>query len=506
MTDEQRDPVPIIEVRGVSRRFGSTQALDGASLALYPGEVHALIGENGAGKSTLIKVMTGVEQPDAGELLVDGQARTITSALDAQALGIVAIYQEPMVFPDLSVAENVFISHRDRGRVVNRGQMTRDSRSVFRRLGVELDVEQPARGLAVAEQQTVEIAKALSLNARVLIMDEPTSSLSANETRRLFRIVESLRQSGVAVLFISHRMEEVFEIADRITILRDGRWIRTARRGELARDVAIRDMVGRDVGDFFKRSRTEPGAVVLEVSDLGRSGAFSGISFAVRAGEVLGFAGLVGARRTDVGLALFGVTPADSGTIEIDGRPVRITSPREAMRHGLAYVTEDRHGFGLVLPLSIAANLSLPSLSRYTGPVGLLKREEEAATANDYRDRLRIRAASIESPAGSLSGGNQQKVMLGKWLNTHPRVLILDEPTRGIDVGAKADVHRIIDDLAKAGIAVIMISSDLPEVLNMSDRVLVMREGRQTAVLGHEEATAEAVLTAAMGEAGATAA
>jgi len=506
MTDEQRDPEPIIEVRGISRRFGSTQALDGASLALYPGEVHALIGENGAGKSTLIKVMTGVEQPDTGELLVDGQPRSISSALEAQALGIVAIYQEPMVFPDLTVMENVFISHRDRGRIVNRRQMRQDSEAVFRRLGVELDVEEPARGLTVAEQQTVEIAKALSLNARVLIMDEPTSSLSANETRRLFRIVESLRQSGVAVLFISHRMEEVFEIADRITILRDGRWIRTARRGELARDAAIRDMVGRDVGDFFKRTRVEPGPVVLEARDLGRTGVFSGINFAVRAGEVLGFAGLVGAHRTDVGLALFGVAPADAGTIEIDGKPVRIASPREAMRPGTAYVTEDRHGFGLVLPLSIAANLSLPSLSRYTGFAGLLNGRAEAATANDYRERLRIRAASIESPAGSLSGGNQQKVMLGKWLNTDPRVLILDEPTRGIDVGAKADVHRIVDDLAKAGIAVIMISSDLPEVLNMSDRVLVMREGRQTAVLGYEEATAEAVLTAAMGEAGATAA
>jgi rhamnose transport system ATP-binding protein len=242
------------------------------------------------------------------------------------------------------------------------------------------------------------------------------------------------------------------------------------------------------------------------VRDLGRSGVFNGINVSVRAGEVLGFAGLVGARRTDVGLALFGVAPADSGTIEIDGRPVRISSPNEAMRHGIAYVTEDRHGFGLVLPLSIAANLSLPSLSRYTGPAGLLKRGDEAATARDYRDRLSIRTASIESPASSLSGGNQQKVMLGKWLNTSPRVLILDEPTRGIDVGAKADVHRIIDELAKAGMAVIMISSDLPEVLNMSDRVLVMREGRQTAVLGHEEATAEAVLTAAMGEAGVTAA
>jgi rhamnose transport system ATP-binding protein len=490
---------PLIEIRHVSRRFGSTQALDGASLVLYPGEVHAVIGENGAGKSTLIKIMTGVEQPDAGEILVAGVPTTIGSALEAQALGVVGIFQEPLVFPDLSVAENVFIGHRDRGRIVNRRAMRRTARAVLARLGVELDVDQPARGLTLAEQQTVEIAKAISLDARVLIMDEPTASLSANETRRLFRIVESLRREGVAVLFISHRMDEVFEIADRITILRDGRWIRTVVRAEASREAAIRDMVGRDIGDYFRRSPTTPGDVLLEARNLGRANAFSDVSFQLHAGEVLGFAGLVGARRTDVGLALFGIAPADSGEILLDGRPIRIDSPRTAERLGIAYTTEDRHRLGLALPLSISANISLPSLRRYLTRLGFIRRRAEEATATEYRDRLRIRTASIRAPASSLSGGNQQKVVLSKWLNTRPRILILDEPTRGIDVGAKADVHQIIDDLARNGMAIILISSDLPEVLHMSDRLLVMREGRQMALIDRDQATAERVLAAAMG-------
>jgi rhamnose transport system ATP-binding protein len=498
-------PAPVLEVRDLYRRFGSTQALAGASLTLYPGEVHALIGENGAGKSTLIKILTGVEQPDAGEVRLDGETISVPSAIDAQALGIVAIYQEPMVFPDLSVAENIFIGHRDLGRVVDRRRMRRDAEAVIGRLGVQLDVDEPARGLTVAEQQTVEIAKAISLKARVLIMDEPTSSLSANETERLFRIVASLRASGVAILFISHRMDEVFQIADRITILRDGRWIRTAKRGELPRDLAIRDMVGREIGDFFQRSPSTPGEVLLEVRDLARTGAFTGISFSLRAGEVLGLAGLVGARRTDVGLALFGIAPADGGVIELHGRPVAITHPRDAIRNGIAYASEDRHHLGLVLPMTIASNVTLPVLSRYLGRLGFLRRKAEVDTAAEYRDRLRIRAASIHAPVASLSGGNQQKVMLSKWLNTRPRVLILDEPTRGIDVGAKADVHRTIDELAKAGLGIVLISSDLPEVLHMSDRILVMREGRQTALL-ERGATAEAVLAAAMGEPQGTAA
>ena len=491
---------PILEIRGVSKRFGSTQALDDVSLALHAGEIHALLGENGAGKSTLIKIMTGVVQPDGGELIVDGRTVRMGSALEAQALGIAAVYQEPMIFPDLSVAENIFISHRDRGRIVDRAAMRRDAKAVLDRLGVRLDVGEPARGLTVAAQQTVEIAKALSLRVRVLVMDEPTASLSAHEVRRLFGIVKALRGEGVAILFISHRMEDVFQIADRITVLRDGRWISTRPRGEVTPASAIRDMVGRTMGDFFRRTPTRPGDTVLDVRGLAREGAFAGVSFTVRAGEVLGLAGLVGARRTDVGLALFGIAPADAGEVLLDGRPVTVRSPQDALRVGIAYTTEDRRQLGLVFPLSIAANITLPTLRRYLTRLGLVRRAAEDAVALGFKERLSIRAASVDAAAGTLSGGNQQKVVLSKWLNTRPRVFILDEPTRGLDVGAKAEVHQIIDELAHDGIAIILISSELPEVLAMSDRILVMREGRQMAVFESAEATQERVLAAAMGQ------
>ncbi len=493
-------PPPILEIFGVSKRFGSTQALDDVSLTLHMGEIHALLGENGAGKSTLIKIMTGVEQPDAGRMAVDGADVLLGSALHAQDLGIAAIYQEPNIFPDLSVAENIFISHRDRGRVLDRRRMRRDAESILGRLGVRLDTDEPARGLTLAEQQTVEIAKALSLQVRVLIMDEPTASLSAHEVRRLFGIVDSLRREGVAILFISHRMEEVFEISDRVTVLRDGRWVSTRPRAELTPAIAIREMVGRTLSDFFQRTPARPGEVVLEVRGLGLEGVFGDVSFHLRAGEVLGFAGLVGARRTDVGLALFGIAPADTGTILLDGQPVSIHHPQDALRLRIAYSTEDRRALGLVFPLSIAANISLPTLARYQDRLGLIQRRAEEAAAERYRERLRIRAPSVRVAVATLSGGNQQKVVLSKWLDTHPRVLILDEPTRGIDVGSKAEVHQIIDELAQEGIAIILISSDLPEVLATSDRILVMREGRQMAILDRADATAERVLAAAMGQ------
>jgi rhamnose transport system ATP-binding protein len=332
-------------------------------------------------------------------------------------------------------------------------------------------------------------------------MDEPTASLSAHEVQRLFRIVRALRKEGVALLFISHRMEEVFEIADRISILRDGRLIRTAPRADVTPGNAIRDMVGRRMDDFFHRTPSQPGEVVLEVRDLAREGAFAGISFALRSGEVLGFAGLVGARRTDVGLALFGIAPATGGEILVDGGAMRIRNPQDAQRARIAYMTEDRHGLGLILPLSIAANITLPSLPRYLGPLGLIDGHQEEAAAAEFKDRLRIRARTVEAPVETLSGGNQQKVVLSKWLNTRPRVLILDEPTRGIDVGAKADVHQIIDSLARDGMAIVLISSDLPEVLAMSDRILVMREGRQMGIFDRAGATQEGILAAAMGQA-----
>lgn len=491
---------PILEMCAISKRFDMTQALDGVSLQLYPGEIHALLGENGAGKSTLIKIMTGIYTPDSGAMLLDGRPITVRSPIEAQAQGIAAIHQEPMIFPDLNVAENIFISHRNRGHILRWGQMVREAEAILQKLDIHLDVRSSARGLTLAAQQAVEIAKAISLKVRVLIMDEPTASLSAHEVDQLFNLATTLRAQGVSILFISHRMEEVFRIADRVTVLRDGKLISSNPRAEVTIESAIRDMVGRDMGDYFAKSQTTKGAEVLAVRNLSKKNVFQNVNFAVQAGEVLGFAGLVGTRRTDVGLALFGIEPADGGAILLDGQPVTIRSPQQAMGYGLAYVTEDRRQLGLTMPMSIATNISLPMLHEYVNGLGLIKEQTELATAERYRERFAIRAPSVKTEVGKLSGGNQQKVMLSKWLNTRPRVLILDEPTRGIDVGAKAEVHHLINELAAQGLAVILISSDLPEVLAMSDRILVMREGRQMGIFTREEANQERILTAMMGQ------
>jgi rhamnose transport system ATP-binding protein len=502
MEPGSREPkAPVLEMRGISKRFDATQALDDVALTLYPGEIHALLGENGAGKSTLIKIMTGIHQPDTGEILLDGKPIQLRSSADAQRSGIAAIYQEPMVFPDLNVAENIFISHRDRGALVRWGQLYSEAEAILEKLDVQLDVRMQARGLTLAAQQTVEIAKAISLKVRVLIMDEPTASLSAHEVGQLFALVKTLRAQGVAILFISHRMEEVFTIADRVTVFRDGRLVSSAPATQVTPEGAIRDMVGRTIEDFFARRESQRGELLLAVRGLERENAFSGVSFEVYRGEVLGFAGLIGARRTDVGLALFGIEPADGGEIVLEGRPQRIRSSEQALRLGIAYVTEDRRQLGLTMPMSIATNISLPMLREFLSALGLVRRGEEQRTAEQYRKRLAIRAPSVELEVGKLSGGNQQKVMLSKWLHTRPKLLILDEPTRGIDVGAKAEVHQIIGELAAQGIGIILISSDLPEVLAMSDRILVMREGRQMGIFGREEANQETIMTAAMGQA-----
>ena len=499
----ETDPAttPILEMRNIAKRFDATQALEDVSLSLFPGEVHALLGENGAGKSTLIKIITGVHQPDRGEILLAGKPVSIGSAAEAQRLGVAAIYQEPLLFPDLNVAENIFVSHQDRGQVVRWRSMFREAEVILAELGVSLDVRSPARGLTLAAQQSVEIAKAISLNVRVLIMDEPTASLSAYEVAQLFKLVRDLRSHGVAILFVSHRMEEVFEIADKVTVFRDGRLISTRPRAETTTRQAIADMVGREMALLRPRTPTPKGELLLSVSGLGRDGVFEGITFDLHRGEVLAFAGLIGAGRTDVGLALFGIEPATTGTIVLNGRPIKIHSPREGMRLGIAYVSEDRRQLGLSMPMSISANISLPVLSRYLNRFGLVRTALERATAEAFRKRLSIRTNSVDLPVAKLSGGNQQKVMLSKWLNTKPSVLILDEPTRGVDIGAKAEVHAMIGELAAEGIGVILISSDLPEVLAMSDRVLVMREGHQLATFTREEANQESVMTAAMGQA-----
>ncbi len=491
---------PILQIRHISKRFDTTQALDDVSLDLYPGEIHALMGENGAGKSTLIKIMTGVYHADEGEMLLDGKPIQVNNSIDAQAYGIAAIYQEPMVYPDLNVAENIFISHRTQGAIVRWRKLYSDAQEILSKLDVKLDVRMPARGLTLAAQQTIEIAKAISLNVRVLIMDEPTASLSAHEVRQLFKLTDSLRDQGVSILFISHRMEEVFEIADRVTVFRDGRWISTRPRKEITRESAIRDMVGRKIEDFFAKGDIQHGELLMSVQKLQKENVFSDINFDLFHGEILGFAGLVGSRRTDVGLAIFGVEPADTGEIILDGKTIKIRSPEQALNLGIAYMTEDRLQIGLTMPMSITSNISLPMLHQYLSRFGLIQRRQEEATAEHYRERLTIRTPSIQQPVAMLSGGNQQKVMLSKWLNAQPRILILDEPTRGIDVGAKAEVHQIINELAAQGLGIILISSDMPEILAMSDRILVMREGRQMGIFPRDEATQEVILTAAMGQ------
>ncbi len=493
------DTRPVMEIVDVSKRFDATQALSSVSLQLIPGEIHSLVGENGAGKSTLIKIMTGIHPADSGEMFLGDDPFSPRSTAEAQRMGVAAIYQEPSVFPDLSVAENIFIGHQDRGLVVDWPAMYREASEILATLDIEIDPRLPAAGLTVAGQQAVEIAKAISLEVRVLIMDEPTAALSAHEVDRLFRQVRKLKESGVAVLFITHRLDELFSIADRISVFRDGRHISTRPTREVTEESLVREMVGRDPAEFFARGEHPRGDVLLKVDSLGLDGVFSDISFELRRGEVLGFAGLVGAGRTDVALSLFGVAPADQGTVELEGSRLDIRSPQQALASGIAYLSEDRRRLGLSLEQSLVANVTLATLGRYTGAFGLLDRDLERRDAEGLKRRLGIKAPGLSTPVSQLSGGNQQKTMLAKWLNAHPKVLILDEPTRGIDVGAKADVHKFIDELAASGIAIILISSDLPEVIEMSDRVAVMREGRLTGIYPRKDATQERVMAAAVG-------
>jgi rhamnose transport system ATP-binding protein len=482
-------------MRDISKSFGGTAALSGFSLVLEPGRIHALVGENGAGKSTLIKTMTGIHQPDAGTILIDGQPVTLRGTAEAQRAGIAAIYQEPMVFPDLSVAENIFISHQNRPQLISWSTLNDQATAMIARLGVALDPRRAASELTLAEQQTVEIARAISLNVRVLIMDEPSASLSDHEVQRLFGIARSLRDQGVAVLYISHRLEEIFALADTVTVMRDGKHISTRPVTEVTQGSMIAEMVGRDMaGRFAREPSKDTGETLITVSNLARTGVFRDISFTVNRGEIVCFSGLVGARRTDVGLALFGVAPADAGTITLAGKPVTITSPAQAQSLGIAYVSEDRRKLGLALTEGITPNLTLPMLPKYAGPFGWLDRLRELTDAQSFREKLNIKAANLSVPVGTLSGGNQQKVMLAKWLNTRPRLLIVDEPTRGIDVGAKAEVHQILRSLAAEGVAIIIISSDLPEVLSLADRIIVMREGRIVGQFRGDEATDEAVM------------
>jgi rhamnose transport system ATP-binding protein len=493
---------PLIELRDVTKRFGDVEVLHRVSLPLHAGEVHALVGENGAGKSTLVKILAGVHPLDEGGVLLDGAPITLHDPSQAQHLGIAVIHQQPSLFPDLDVAENTYMGRQPLGSLgrLDWRLMYREVNALLRRLDAHFDARTPVRSLSVADQQLVEIAKALSIQARVLVMDEPTAALSAREVEDLFNIVRQLRAEGVAILFISHRFEEIFEIADRVTVLRDGAAILTKRTSDVTQAETISAMVGREISTLYPKQETAIGDIALEVRGLTRAGEFRDISFQAHRGEILGFAGLVGAGRTEMARTIFGITPPDAGEILLDAQTVRIASPTEAMRLGIAYVPEDRYQHGLVREFSIASNVTLPIWRSISNWLGIVALRQERAIATEYFQRLQIRATSIEQLAQSLSGGNQQKVVIAKWLATNPRILILDEPTRGVDIGAKAEVHRLISQLASEGIAIIMISSELPEVLAMSDRVLVMHEGRLTGEFARAEATQERVMYAAMGQ------
>jgi rhamnose transport system ATP-binding protein len=491
---------PLVELRGLSKSYGGVRALSDVGFSIAEASVHALVGENGAGKSTLVKILTGVVHPDEGEILIGGEPVAIGDPPTAHRLGILAMYQEPTVFQDLSVAENVFAGRHPRTALhaVDWRELRARAKGILDELGADFGPDRPVRGLGVADRQLLEIAKALSSDARLLIMDEPTAALSPPEVERLFGIVRRLRERGVAIVFISHRLEEIGAIADTVTVLRDGQHIATRAAAELPRAEMIRLMVGRSLDQLFPKEPAEIGDVVLRAEGLGRRGVFAGVSFELRRGEIVGLAGFVGAGRTEVARAVFGIDRLDAGRLTIEGRPFVPRSPRAALRRGLAYLPEDRLSQGLVQPMTIGQNTAMAVLPQLT-PAGFLRPRAERALARRFMEQLRIKAVSPAQVVRSLSGGNQQKVVLSKWLAANPRILILDEPTHGVDVATKADVHRTISQLAGQGISILLISSELPEILGMSDRVLVMREGRLVAELDRREATQERVVEAAAG-------
>lgn len=493
-------PNPLLVLTAATKRFGAVHALDDGSITLYPGEAHALVGENGAGKSTLVKILAGVHRPDSGELLIGGTPVQFNGPAASRAAGVSIIYQEPTLFPDLTVAENIFMGRqpRGRGRVIDRGRMNREAAKVFAQLGVALDPDRAANGLSVADQQIVEIGKALSLHANILVMDEPTAALTSVEVQRLFEVMGTLRGQGAAVLFISHRLEEVFLSCQQVTIMRDGRYVRTAPVASLTVDDIIRSMVGRDLDNLFPKTDNPPGDLVLDVRNLTQARVFDDISLTVRRGEIVALAGLVGAGRSEVARAIFGIDKRSSGSVRVHGKELPSGNPLAAMAAGVALVPEDRRQQGLVMDLGIDQNVALASLRRLRR-FGLIRRSAERALAQTWAERLRLTFARLKNPVSTLSGGNQQKVVLGKWLARGPSLLIIDEPTRGIDVGTKAEVHRILDALVSEGLAVLMISSELPEVLGMADRVLVLHEGRLTAELTRAEADEDTVMRAATG-------
>ena len=494
-------PGPLLEVRNLEKTFPGVRALSGVSFDVRPGEAHALLGENGAGKSTLIKIVSGVYQPDAGEILIDGRVTRFATPEDAKRAGVATIYQELLLFPELTVAENIYLGHapRARGGRIDWRAMRAKADALLASLEIDdLAADQIVGALSVGHRQRVEILRALSHDARILIMDEPTAALTESDVTRLFDIVRRLKSRGVGIVYISHRLDELFEIADRVTVLRDGAYVGAREVADTNAAELVQMMVGRRIENLFPKTSAPIGAPVLEARGLVCHPMTRNVSLDVRAGEIVGLAGLVGSGRSELAQVLFGITPAEHGEIRLVGETVKVNSPESARSRGIAYVPEDRGVQGLVRPMSVLQNFSLAALAGLSR-LGFIDRAAERRLAEAGVQRFSVKTSSVDEIAGRLSGGNQQKIVLGKWLANNPKLLILDEPTRGIDVGAKAEIHRLMCELAADGVAILMISSELPEVLGMSDRVLVMREGRLVAEFDRAHATSEAVGAAMMG-------
>jgi inositol transport system ATP-binding protein len=486
----------LLQAERIRKEFPGVLALDDVSLDVRPGSVHAVMGENGAGKSTLMKIIAGDYQPDGGSIRVRGRACTLDSPREALNQGIAMIHQELNLMPPMTVAENIWIRREPLTKFgfVDHGALARRTRDLLERLRISVDAEDEVRRLTIAERQMVEIARAVSYESDVLIMDEPTSTLTEREVEHLFTIIGELQAQGKAIIYITHKLQEVFRIADTVTVLRDGRLVGTAAAHTLDRDRLIAMMVGRELNQLFPKEPAELKDVVLSVKNLSLDGVFDNVSFDVRSGEILGIAGLMGSGRTNVAETLFGLTPATSGEIRIDGATVDIDSPSTAMGYGMAFLTEDRKDTGLFLALDVLHNMAMAALNRRFVSGGFVRQADVAAECSEMAARLRVKTRSLDERIDHLSGGNQQKVLLGRWLMTAPRILLLDEPTRGIDVGAKAEIHRLISTLAASGSAVVMISSELPEILGMSDRIMVMQAGRVTGFLDRADATQISVM------------
>lgn len=490
----------VLELRHITKIFPGIKALDDVHFELKKGEVHALLGENGAGKSTLIKVITGVHQPEQGEIFVNGEKREIADPLIARELGIAAIYQHATAYQHLTVAENIFIGHefiKKHTKWISWKQINQSAKELLQRLGSDIDPQTPMESLSVAKQQLVEIAKALSYNAEILIMDEPTAALSEGESEELYQITENLKAKGTSIIFISHRFEDVERLADRITVFRDSKYIGTWEKGELTNEQLMKHMVGREINQLFPKKQVKIGKELLKVEGLSRIGFFKDISFTLHEGEILGLTGLVGAGRTEVAQCIYGVEKLDAGTVYMEGKPIKNKNTQQGLRNGIGYLPEDRQIEGLLLPWSIADNITLASISKFQKR-GLIQRKKLLNSAKQTAERLEVKAVSVLDAADSLSGGNQQKVVVGKVLESEAKIIILDEPTKGVDVGSKASMYEIMSELASQGYGILMISSEMPEILGMCDRIMVMREGRISAVLDRKEANQELILKFAL--------